>query len=222
MSSIQVRCPGCGSRYQISGSLQVLQTQPFICKKCGFRVPFSSLYNLQNGGKVVNTPPPPPPPSVNPHSTNKTRVVSGNGGMPPVAPGPGAADPKKTRVVPGAGGRPAGGPQGPMKTRVPGAFLVVKSLMRELRLHNGTFVLGRDSSDSTADLKLAPDPYMSRQHAVMKVDTSGGKERYYIKSIKNENPVYVNRRPLPTSQMAALKHGDVLVLGQTVVEFVKK
>ena len=218
MSSIQVRCPGCGSRYQISGSLQVLQTQPFVCKKCGFRVPFSSLYNLQNGGKVVNTPPPPPPPNVNPHSTNKTRVVSGSGGVPAGGPGPGAPDSKKTRVVPGSGGAP----QTPQKTRVPGAFLVVRSAMRELRLNNGTFVLGRLSSDSTADLKLAPDPYMSRQHAVMKVDVSGGKERYYIKSLKNDNPVYVNQRPLPTSQMAALKPGDVLTLGRTIVEFVKK
>lgn len=202
MAQIQVRCPGCGKRYQINGSLQVLQTQPFVCRGCGFRVPFSSLYNLQNGGKVVNTPPPPPPPpmQVTPGQSKKTKIFNGADGGQPMAP-------------------PA---QSPNKTKVLGAFLVVPSAMRQLRLTSGTYVLGRLSSDSPADLKIAPDPYMSRQHAMLKVDVAPGRERYLIKSLKDENLVYVNQIPIPIGKMASLKNGDVLTMGRTQVKFVKK
>lgn len=85
---------------------------------------------------------------------------------------------------------------------------------------NGNFNLGRRSSDSAAQIKLAPDMTMSRVHAAMRtVRTNDGKINYQITTIKPENPVFVNGVMIEKGKICTLKLGDRIQLGETVLTF---
>lgn len=98
------------------------------------------------------------------------------------------------------------------------AYLTVASTKAKYVLKNGIYVLGRDSSDSSATLRLAPDITMSRQHARLIVQTVGGKTVAQITGLKFNNPVIVNGNALPANRPFTLKSGDVIQLGATKVQ----
>ena len=95
---------------------------------------------------------------------------------------------KETQVVPGLQPRR----KGVFKVRYQGMELPMVVLPPA-----GSYTLGRKSSDSTARIKVAPDIRMSRVHAGMRtVVANGGTNNYQITSLKDDNPVYVNGRPV--------------------------
>lgn len=102
-------------------------------------------------------------------------------------------------------------------------LLEVKELGRDFQLGYGTYTLGRESEDSRASLKIAPDRYMSRQQAVLEIEPSHVPEVPLLVRISNispTNPIYVNDKKLDTGMNANLKNGDVLLLGMTKVEVI--
>lgn len=189
MQEIQILCPGCGRKYRVKGTTEVLKSKTFVCK-CGFKAPFNTLYNMLNGGKVVPETPAPVPNNTN--QENKTVIKN-----------PDKTDTKKAS------------PQSSSAM----ACLFVPSINRRVNVTKGDVVVGRMSSDSTSDLKLAPDPFMSRKHAKIKIGTKNGKRVFGIQSLKNENPVFVNNRPIFSNQVYILKHGDVITMGKTQIVF---
>lgn len=117
-----------------------------------------------------------------------------------------------------AGGQP--GVQGG-KTRVASksgvASLVIEDSGRTLPLAQGSYIIGRASSDSTATLKLAPDPYMSRQHARLDVIAAGSVTQCRITALNPANDVFVNSRRLSRGEAAELRDNDRILLGMTKV-----
>ncbi len=190
MLEIQVTCPGCSKKYKVKGTLEVLRNEPFICK-CGFRAPFSAIYNFHNGG-VIDTPPPPPPPPGG--GGQKTQIHT----------------PETKKVQ---GGQPTG-------TTTPSLF--VPSYNIRVQLHSGSQTVGRKSSDSTADLKLAPDLYMSRQHALIREVMKDGKKFFVLEALKAENPVFINKKAYFPGTKIILKNGCTMVMGKTQVIFENK
>ena len=95
--------------------------------------------------------------------------------------------------------------------------LVVETTGRTFSLAQGVYTLGRDSSDSRASLRIAPDPYMSRLQAGLEVSpgTSGTKCR--VVGLNATNPVFVNNVRLEPNTGVSLKNGDRLLLGMTKV-----
>ena len=102
---------------------------------------------------------------------------------------------------------------------VPAIYTTDKHLIRQLK--PGTFVLGRQSSDSQSDIRIAPDPYMSRSHALLTVvpRIDGNGMTCSIKAIKRESPVIVNNTPLRYGDIVILQSGDNITLGKTTITF---
>lgn len=104
------------------------------------------------------------------------------------------------------------GTKGPMS-------LVVESTGMSFPLMPGAYILGRASSDSKATLKLAPDPYMSRQHARLVVNSSFGKMQCQLCGLASTNPIFVNNKKIPQGSAVTLKSGDKILLGMTTILF---
>lgn len=125
--------------------------------------------------------------------------------------------------IAGGGFAPSAG-FGALKTKVAGQTqacsmsLVVESTGRSFPLKPGTYILGRASSDSKATLKLAPDPYMSRQHARLTVTPNTGPGMAYeLCGLASTNPIFVNNKKIPIGQTIILHPGDKILLGMTTV-----
>ena len=111
------------------------------------------------------------------------------------------------------------------KTRIVGSasgevVLEVEGTGRNFRLGMGNYILGRDSDDSRASVKIAPDRYMSRQQAVLEIQPSrqpGGKPEARIINNSQTNAIYVNERKLDNGMSIVLNNGDKLLLGMTKV-----
>ena len=214
-----IKCPNCGRRFD-------LQRQPpitFRCPKCSFTVPFSIVLHEQNAeSKSVTT-------------SADDKPVAGSGAL---------ADSQETQVVSGKSTRVVDNLQNDktrvvdglnqcVKTRfVPGLQLqpqkrAIFQMAYQgrsygvINLPYGKFYnLGRQSSDSKAQIKLTPDISMSRIHAGMRtVQTPQGQVVYQITSAKNSNPVYVNGNPVPQGKSVSLKNGDTLRMGETTLVF---
>lgn len=113
--------------------------------------------------------------------------------------------PSKTKVVGGKSGTPI-------------IYTTDKRFCQHLKI--GTFTLGRLSSDSKADIRIAPDPYMSRAHATLTVSGLGTNGiRCSIKPIKREIPVIINGAPLRFEDVVMLQQGDKITLGKTTIKF---
>jgi len=97
--------------------------------------------------------------------------------------------------------------------------LVVESTGMSFPLMQGTYILGRASSDSKATLKLAPDPYMSRQHARLYVGAVNGKIQCHLCGLASTNPIFVNDKKIETGSPVTLKSGDKILLGMTTILF---
>ena len=115
---------------------------------------------------------------------------------------------------------PPGNNDGPITKRVnTSASLYIPSCNKRIPLHSGTQTLGRNSCDSTAELKLAPDPYMSREHALIEEKITDGKKFYYFEVMKGKSRVYINKKPCYPGKKVLLKNGYTLMLGETQVIF---
>lgn len=115
-------------------------------------------------------------------------------------------------------GQPTPPPMPNAKTRVAqGAQSLVTLMVMEsgkvLPLKTGTYTLGRDSIDSKASVRVAPDRYMSRLHAKIDV-TPGGTT---ITGIAENNPILVNGKSIQAGIPVALRNGDKVQLGMTTL-----
>lgn len=129
--------------------------------------------------------------------------------------------PFKTHIANG------GGATMPLKTRIAtggtgncNLSLVVESTGRRFPLMPGVHILGRDSSDSRATLKLAPDPYMSRQQARLVIEMRGAQPLCQIYALSATNACFVNNQKISSGQAVTLKVGDKILLGTTIVQLV--
>lgn len=109
-------------------------------------------------------------------------------------------------------------------TRIAGSadkvIFEVAELKKAFRLGAGSYTIGRDSDDSQATLKLAPDRYMSRLQAQLNIQPIMNQKLPLIVRIKNlspTNPIYVNNEMLDAGKSATLKNGDNLLIGMTKV-----
>lgn len=100
-----------------------------------------------------------------------------------------------------------------------GMALVIEKTGVRFPLYPGVYILGRDSRDSRATLKLAPDPYMSRQHARLEIIPQAGTVRSLLYAMESGNPIYINNRKMSTGTGIPLKPGDRLLFGMTMVVF---
>lgn len=97
--------------------------------------------------------------------------------------------------------------------------LVVEETGRSFPVGPGNYTLGRDSADSMATLKISPDRYMSRVHAMLEVgnSASGQSPVIRLKAIAELNPVYINNIKLEPGKTVELRNGDRLLFGMTHV-----
>lgn len=219
MAIINIRCPGCRRGYKLTTENPVtLRMKMFRCPKCGFAAPFSMLLGT---GQPNN-------PSLKTHiggQPNNPSLKTHIGGQPnnPLETHIGGLD-RTLHVtsMPTSGG-------GSSKTRVSpgnkgggGRSLSVLSTGASFPLMPGIYILGRDSSDSRATLRLAADPYMSRQHARLTVSVASGKAVCQICSLSTTNTLFVNGKEVPKGKTLTLRHGDKILMGMTEIVFSEK
>lgn len=205
-----IKCPYCGRRFE----LQRRPPETFRCPKCSYKAPFSAVLENKNQPSAQSktadgdmTGPARSLPTdmavisegtVVDELADKTKLVP-------------ELQAKETQVVPGLQPRR----KGVFKVRYQGMELPMVVLPPA-----GSYTLGRKSSDSTARIKVAPDIRMSRVHAGMRtVVANGGTNNYQITSLKDDNPVYVNGRPVPRNMACNLKPGDKIRMGETEMTF---
>lgn len=214
-----IKCPNCGRRFD-------LQRQPpttFRCPKCSFTVPFSVVLheqkidivssNTSSDGTAISgnntlvdsqetqVVSEKPTCVVDNLQNDKTRVIDG------------LNKDEKTRFVPGLQARPM--KRAVFQMSYNGRNYGVVNLP-----HGNFYNLGRQSSDSKAQIKLTPDVAMSRIHAGMRtVQSPQGQIVYQITSAKNSNPVYINGKAIAQGKSANLKNGDTLKMGETTLVF---
>ena len=204
MAIINIRCPGCRRGYKLTTeNPMTLRMKMFRCPKCGFAAPFSMLLGTGQpdnpslethiGGQPAN------PLETHIGGLDRTLHVTS---MPT---GRGS----KTRVSPGSKG---GG----------GHSLRVLSTGASFPLMPGIYILGRDSSDSRATLRLAADPYMSRQHARLTISVASGKAVCQISSLSTTNTLFVNGKEVPKGKVLTLRHGDKILMGMTEIVYSEK
>lgn len=203
-----IKCPNCGFRYE----LQRRPPATFHCRKCSFSIPFHivlSEQGLNPSMEVTNT-----DMNVLGDSTVATPSASMEYKTEVVA----ISENNHTKVVPGLA----------EKTKVVQSLQQKRGVLQvtfnnrpysTIPLPFGNFDLGRLSSDSKAQIKVAPDMSMSRIHAGMRTAKINGQVVYQITSVKDENPVYVNNQPVKKGKAFSLKNGDQIKMGDTIMVF---
>lgn len=90
------------------------------------------------------------------------------------------------------------------------------------RLQPGVNTIGRKDTRSTASIQMdTTDPYMSRNHAVIRVITlSGGGTRAAISNSRNKNATRINDTTLQPGDELYLNAGDTITMGQTTLKFI--
>lgn len=191
MAEIQVTCPGCSRKYLIRGTDEVLRREMFECTHCGLQAPFSVVqdWSLTFSKKKGGT------------QSKPSQTTSSSEHKPEIQ------DVRHTLVT------------GRQILKGQRAFLNMPDFNRKLEIHEGTWVLGRQSSDSSADIRLAPDAYMSREHALLEVKSRDGRMTYMLKALKTNNPVYLNKSRINSSDVVMLQPGDTIVMGRTTIKF---
>lgn len=187
-----ITCPGCYRQFR----LEKKAPQTFHCPKCELTVPFSVILNEQKRAT---------------HPNNKTKDGT-------ITPQP-AAD--KTKVVEGlvGGAKTSVVPSLQQRSKATLHITFQGRQYGAIPLPLGCYDLGRNSSDSKARIKLTPDMSMSRIHAGMRTTKINGQLTYQITSVRNENPVYVNNKPIPKGAACNLRNGDKLRMGNTSLTF---
>lgn len=128
-----------------------------------------------------------------------------------------AVEPLHTHIAGGVGDAP-GGHTKLANTGGTQLELFMEGSGKSLKLGNGIYTLGRDSSDSRASLKISPDKYMSRLHAQLEVmmnPTGVSFPICRISSLSATNPIFVNNDKLEVGKSVELKSGDKILLGMT-------
>lgn len=199
-----IRCPQCKKQYNLKSSHpQALLGKQFTCPNCGFSVPFTVL--LKNST--------PDNPALHTHIVGS----GGNGGGQAMGGQPTQVFGQPTQVA-GNHTHVYGQQEVIQKQMV---YLEVEGTQQRFQLQMGTYILGRNSIDSPATIKLAPDPYMSRRHAQLDVIHRGGNLICAITAFPNANPVYINGQQLPPTKAILLKSGVTIQMGMTKVKFVQ-
>lgn len=100
----------------------------------------------------------------------------------------------------------------------PAVTLRILPAGRSFTLQQGVYTLGRDSSDSQASVRLAPDPYMSRQQVRLEIMHKPGATSCRLICLNTTNPVFVNDRQVDPHFGVELRNGDILLMGMTKVQ----
>lgn len=109
------------------------------------------------------------------------------------------------------------------KDASPGHF-VDRKTGAEYALSEGVFTMGRKPKKEPPfpDIQIVTDDlYMSRLH--VKVDVRLAKDGHYhvrLSNAKNQNETYVNGEMLKDGDEVGLKHGDIVKLADTELEYV--
>lgn len=201
MYPVIIKCPACGVMFKLKDKPK----SDFRCPKCGHKAPFAQVLAGAGMGKPQMQPSSGGNVTACGESGDKTKIVNMAEKTKIVETG------DKTKVVPGLQPHKGGS--------LTVLFMGVKMGVVKLA-DSGSFTLGRRSSDSGATVKLAPDMAMSRVHAAMRVvKTPQGIPVYQITTVKSENPVFVNGKPVPKGAACRLKTGDLIKMGNTVMTF---
>lgn len=97
-------------------------------------------------------------------------------------------------------------------------LLKVQETGKVFPLGQGSYTVGRDSNDGNANIKVAPDVYMSRMQGKVDVSARG----CFLTSLNDTNPVIINGRKLEVGQPLELKDGDEIYMGTTNIKVIKK
>ncbi len=224
MAQIKIKCPQCGRNYALTApNPSILVNKQFTCKRCGKTELFGRLFAA--AGVSVSGP---QTGSLSAPSLPADSLHTQIGGVPDSlkTQGPVTGDPL-TQIggIPQPGGLHTqigglGMAAGHGKTQVankPLGILTVLDGGKSFRFGQGVFVLGRDSSDSKATIKIARDPYMSRQHAKLSAANVGGISTCLLTCISQSNPIYINGQKINSGTPAPLRNGDRILLGMTTV-----
>lgn len=198
MKVLVIKCPTCQRKFKITcAAIEDLQDEAFKCPRCHYIAPFPVVFQWNQYAQSTSDQPtvPPPPPTKIVQKGPKTKLA--------------------TQID--TQGQQASNEQA--SPPVHKAYLTLPSLKRRILLKDGNFIVGRDSIDSRASIRLAPDRYMSREHARLLVTSNGGAVACHITSFKDNNPVYVNGQAVPIGMMVKLNTGDQIKLGNTLVLF---
>lgn len=86
----------------------------------------------------------------------------------------------------------------------------------------GINTIGRKAVSSNAMVQISTDDlYMSRSHAVIDIQQTGGKTMHILKNDLNKNPSYLNGSLINPNDKLILNDGDHLVFGKTELTFKK-
>lgn len=196
MQKIVISCPGCKKSFNLSAeNIGSLVNRNFTCKSCGFTASFRLVLPKHIVAKSMQ-------------QASLETHIGGASSVPPPPPVPTSGKaPNETRV------------SVHQPLHIP--HLLVKSSQQDFPLQPGEYIIGRNSSDSKATLKLAPDPYMSREHAKLVVRVENGQTIIGITGLKANNPIIVGQgKILPHGKMFKVQNGNVMKLGNTIIQFV--
>ncbi|MDE6271740.1 MAG: FHA domain-containing protein [Muribaculaceae bacterium] len=230
---IKIACPTCGHKYNLKApNPTALAGRTFTCPKCNNSAPFGQI--LQRAGITVPSPAAGQRQGASPGahpSTNLGGVQQG----PRTMPHHGYSGGAKTMAH---SGNPSHGMSGiadpvgstqyfgnPAMGAVPAkqCYLVIRETGRAIPLKPGQYIMGRDSSDSGATMRIAPDPYMSRRHAHLSVAVGvDGIMRLTITGMNSQNDIFINSCRLYPGASAAINPGDEILLGMTNLKYVVK
>lgn len=203
MAVVEVSCPGCKQKYKLTANDPVsLVNQNFNCKKCGFTASFRLVLPKNIVAKA----------NQRPHL--ETHIVGAGGNAPTETGGT-----RNPAIAGGAGAKTTVSGQQSIKA----PHLIVNGTNMDFTLLPGIYIIGRNSLDSKATLKLTPDMYMSREHAKLVVEVANGVPVSKITGLKPNNPIMLgNGKALPHGAVLTLSDGNVLKFGNTVVKYVIK
>ena len=91
-----------------------------------------------------------------------------------------------------------------------------------LPVESGKYVMGRNSGDSTATIKVAPDRTISREHAMLYIKNQGGNFTFHIMGLKDNNPILINNQILPARRIVMLQENATIKMGKVSLMLIKK
>lgn len=89
----------------------------------------------------------------------------------------------------------------------------------KIRFKNNEFIMKRTikiGRDEDNDIVIKDDPLVSRRHAIIEQEL----ENFYIYDKDSTNGTYVNNNPIPKGRKEYLKSGDVVRVGNTVLNII--
>lgn len=91
-----------------------------------------------------------------------------------------------------------------------------------LPAESGQYVMGRNSGDSTATIKVAADKSISREHAMLYIKNQGGNFTFHIMGLKDYNPLVVNNQTLPPRKAVQIQENTTIKMGKVSLLLTKK